>query len=55
MILSTRKLTASAVESPEIVVVGAFDEENEKTWSLIESLEVMEEHEAEMWDMELDV
>ena len=38
-----------------MVVVEAFDKENEETWLVIESLEDMEEHEAEMGDMELDV
>ena len=37
------------------MVVEAFNKENEETWLVIESLEDMEEHEAEMGDMELDV
>ena len=37
------------------MVVVAFDKETEEDWLMIESVEDMVEHEAEMGDMELDV
>ena len=50
-----RKLNASAGDTQEVVVVEAFDKETEEGWVLTESMEDMQEHEADMGDMELDV
>ena len=55
MILSMTKLTASAGDTQDTVVVEAFDKETEESWLLIESVEDLEEHEAEMGDIELEV